>query len=146
MHKHKHACAHTRARQSVSVRQTHARTHARTQTQILACTYTCIYIHILTPDTQKCARNTRGRASCCISSWHVSQPTILLIKTVPVRAFRGHRPSNHVLTFHDTYRKALTVQAKCSKNARQDAVCGIDSSAGVSARLPSPWQQASHCR
>jgi hypothetical protein len=75
------------------------------------------------------ARNTRGRASCCISPKHWSQPTILLVETVP-----------------DASWKALPAKVKCSKNAQQDAVCGIESSHGVSARLPSPWQQASHSR
>jgi hypothetical protein len=58
----------------------------------------------------------------------------------------GAPPLTYVLNFRDTSRKALPTKVNCSKNAKQDAVCGIHSSAGVSARLPSPWQQASHSR
>ena len=77
-------------------------THASAHSHMITCTRTfCTYTHTHSQskssrrhrDTKKCDKNTRGRASCCMGPWPVSQPTILLVETVSGRASRGHRPS-----------------------------------------------------
>lgn len=147
MYSYVHVHTNTNIMQIYSL--THAHIFVRTRICIwigCTCTWAYVYVHVHayaythfhthththTGKRKRVsgrARNTRGRASCCISPRHCSQPTILLVETVP-----------------DASWKALPAKVKCSKNAQQDAVCGIESSHGVSARLPSPWQQASHSR